>query len=103
MTDNHDKAGMLITDEIVEKAARAGYNALNPDLATGSWSWEEQRDDGGVGRDKYRAHARAALTAVLPDLIEACAESLERCHILDLTEREEAQLTIRSLSSKGNP
>lgn len=56
----------LITDEMVEMAARAGWVYDWPDKP-----WESLPDDLA---DYYQSNARAALSAVLPDIIQRAKE-----------------------------
>ena len=60
-----------LTDEVVEKAARAEWESEWPDRP-----WEKTPDD---LRDFYMSVARTSLSAVLPDIIrQAKAEALRK-------------------------
>jgi hypothetical protein len=64
---------VLITDELVEKVARAICTAQDLD-------WDAQADSqtSGAGADNEQEHyfhiARAALAIVVPEIVERCAE-----------------------------
>lgn len=62
---------MLITEEIVEKGARAEW-----DLEPSRPLWESMS---ASHHDTWKRHARACLTAALPDLIEAVERVPETC------------------------
>jgi hypothetical protein len=57
----------VLTDDLIEKAARAIWEDK-----TGLLDWSHS-----CAQDIYRRSARACLTAVLPDVVEACAKVAE--------------------------
>lgn len=83
----------ILTDEIVEKAAEA----LCKSMATSPVEW---RDVTERGRKLYRRDARAALQAVLPDVVETAAKMAEGHDPNALVYRWVLARDIRSLLNK---
>jgi hypothetical protein len=68
----------ILTEEIVEKAARGLHEEVRtiiaPNFRMDVSTWEQLQDR---DRDVCLRQARAALQAVLPDIVEACAKAAE--------------------------
>jgi hypothetical protein len=72
----------FITEEMVEKAARAAYERQYPG---GLWEASCLTDD-------FRDNARAALTAALPLIVEECCKAVRKeaeAHLGDIREGDE--------------
>jgi hypothetical protein len=67
---------MLLTDELVEKCARAICNehGILPDMEIGT-----SDDDAETAWRLYRDHARAALSIAAREITEACAKVALNC------------------------
>lgn len=98
----------LLTDDIIEKAARAGYHSVRSHSKHRDMLplWENQSP---VLQGIYRTNYRAALEAVLPDLMEKAAK---RCELLPDSGygfpaynaiRRKCAAAIRSLAKKDEP
>lgn len=91
----------IITDDLIEKGARAIFEMERTRHPTSpDFEWDDCSAD-------HSAQARAALQAVLPDVVEKCARACDRPnpHLANLShtrERayEECAASIRSLLNK---
>lgn len=60
----------ILTDELIEKAARAAYEDWKEEFDGPAW-------ENSAGQDRWKSRARAALTAALPLIVEECAKVAE--------------------------
>lgn len=89
----------LITDEIVEKAARAAFDKFAESDAAMLHLWDSSAFD----REEWIEQTRASLHAILPDVLEECAKAMEGLpHMFDApSSLMEAQNAIRLLKGNG--
>lgn len=81
---------MILTDEILEKAARAIFEEKQ-----GLLTW-----DACISKENFRRYARACISAILPDIVGECAKVSEKV-VTALKPMSEADDPVRAAVARG--